>query len=145
MKSTLTRIAIGAGAFVIAAGIVHAQAPASNDSGSAAINEISVTASRQNQLAKPVVSKVSMARFGTFKKITLNYVVSPAGLDLSTSAGASELEKRVNDTAMAVCREIGHQYPGSIPDDEHCAKTAADEAMISAHKMIAAASKGTGK
>jgi UrcA family protein len=75
-------------------------------------------------------------------KVSLSYDVSTAGLDLATPAGAKEFEKRVNDAALAVCKELGKQYPNSWPNDEGCAKAATHEAMGKVHKLEAAAAKG---
>jgi UrcA family protein len=103
-----------------------------------AFTEITVTATRLN--VKPVVSVVGWPR-APVGQVTLSYGVSTADLDLTTSAGASELERRVNETAMDVCQEIGRQYPESTPSDAACAKAAAQKAMVRAHELIATAKK----
>jgi UrcA family protein len=74
--------------------------------------------------------------------VSLGYGVSTAGLDLATTTGVAELDKRVHDAAMAACKEIGRQYPDSTPTDEVCAKRAADKAMVKVREAAAAASKG---
>ena len=63
-----------------------------------------------------------------YKTLSLSYALSIADLDLKTSDGAAAVEKRVNDAALAVCAEIGRQYPESGPDDATCAKLAAKKA-----------------
>jgi UrcA family protein len=74
--------------------------------------------------------------------VSLGYGVSTAGLDLATTTGVAELDKRVHEAAMAACKEIGRQYPDSTPTDEVCAKRAADKAMVKVREAAAAASKG---
>jgi UrcA family protein len=73
--------------------------------------------------------------------VSLSYGVSLAGLDLASHAGATELEKRVHDAAMAACKEIGRQYPDATPSTAECAKVAADKAMVQVHELEAAAGK----
>ncbi len=77
----------------------------------------------------------------TVIQISLGYGVSVAGMDLASSAGAVELEKRINDAAMAACKEITRQYPNATPSDADCARAAAKKAMVKAHELEAAAKK----
>ena len=71
--------------------------------------------------------------------VSLSYGVSAADLQLATHAGAMELEKRVTDAALAACKELGRQYPDSVPKDAECAKAASEKAMVKAHELEAAA------
>jgi len=71
--------------------------------------------------------------------VSLSYGVSIEGLDLTSSAGAAELEKRVNQTAQKACKELGRKYPTAKPSDAECAKAAADKAMLKVHELVAAA------
>lgn len=75
----------------------------------------------------------------TIVKISLNYGVGVSDLDLASTAGAAELETRINNAAMAACKEITRQYPNAAPSDEDCAKSAAKKAMVKAHELEAAA------
>jgi UrcA family protein len=75
------------------------------------------------------------------KEMSLSYRISTAGLDLASHAGAMGLEKRVQDAAMEVCRELGKKYPDSTPNDADCAKEAADKAMVQVHELEAASAK----
>src|SRR5271165_2877771 len=75
------------------------------------------------------------------KSISLSYGVSTVGLDLASAAGAEELEKRINDAALAACKEIGRQFPNATPSDAECAKAAAKDAMVRANELIQAAAK----
>jgi UrcA family protein len=77
----------------------------------------------------------------TIVKISLNYGVGVSDLDLASTTGAAELETRINNAAMAACKEITRQYPNAAPGDEDCAKAAAKKAMVKAHELEAAAKK----
>lgn len=79
------------------------------------------------------------------EEVSLSYAVSTAGLDLVSHAGALALEKRLQDAATAVCRELGKQYPDSTPNDADCAKAAAGKALARAHELEAAAAKNAAK
>ena len=71
--------------------------------------------------------------------MSLAYGVSTAGLDLSSKAGALQLEKRVNDAARAACKELGRRYPDATPSDALCAKSASEKAMVRVRELEAAA------
>lgn len=73
--------------------------------------------------------------------VALSYGVSATGLDLTTSNGRAEFEKRVSDAAMEACQELGKRYPGSSPSDAQCAKSATDKAMVQVHQIEDAATK----
>ncbi len=75
------------------------------------------------------------------ENVALSYGVSTQGLDLSTDTGKRALEKRVSDAAMAACKELGRQYPGSKPSDSECAKLATDKAIAQIQKVETAAAK----
>jgi UrcA family protein len=72
--------------------------------------------------------------------ISTSKPVSYADLDLSTSAGAVELEKRINDTARDICRDLNTLTPRAIYRvvGQDCVKSAVDEAMIVANQVIIA-------
>lgn len=73
--------------------------------------------------------------------ISVSYGIKYDDLDLASHYGPMQLEKRVNDAAMAACKEISRQYPDSTPSDDICAKAAADKAMVMVHQLVAAAGK----
>jgi UrcA family protein len=75
------------------------------------------------------------------KEMSLSYRIRIAGLDLASHAGALRLEKRVQDAATEICKELGKKYPDSTPNDAECAKEAADKAMVTVHELEAAAAK----
>lgn len=65
------------------------------------------------------------------REVSLSYRVSAADLDLTSSAGKAELEKRVKAAASAACKELDRLALGNptSPDDATCVKKAVDEAM----------------
>lgn len=73
--------------------------------------------------------------------VSLSYRVSYADLDLGTKDGAAAFEKRVNEAALAACRQITQLYPDATPDDSACARRAVDEAMPAVRKAVEAAAK----
>lgn len=75
------------------------------------------------------------------RDIALSYGVSFAGLDLAKHADVMTLQTRVKDAAAAACKEIGKQYPLSVPNDADCAKETADKAMVKVNEVVAAAAK----
>lgn len=74
-------------------------------------------------------------------KVSLSYNLSAAGFDLATPSGTQAFEKRIHEVADAVCKEIGRQYPKSMPGDEECARAAVQRAMVQAHKLEKAAAQ----
>jgi len=127
MSKRLITLAVGVLATVSVTGIVIAQ-----DTG-----EVTVQASR-------VVKKTigTTASGIPIQDISLSYGVSTAGLDLSSSAGAAALQKRVGGAAKAACKELARQYPDSTTTDAECIKTATDKAMVKANELLASAKKG---
>jgi UrcA family protein len=75
--------------------------------------------------------------------VTLTRRVSYADLDLTTQSGAAELEKRVNETAQAACKQLDDLYPLTAPGGQSCVKGAVEDAMEQARAAIAAAGKKT--
>ena len=67
--------------------------------------------------------------------VSVSYGVSTAGLDLKSHEGMEEMEKRVNDAAVAACDEIQREYPNATPDQASCAKQAAAKAMTQVHRL----------
>ena len=66
--------------------------------------------------------------------------VSYANLDLSTSAGAAELKKRVRETAREACETLSAADPLDAPDDDGtCVRDATAGAMKQVTAAIAAA------
>ena len=131
MRAILMKVAAaGAVASVLASGAAIAQ------------NAEEVTVQAKRAVTAKVVGRTSSGV--PIVDVSLSYGVSVAGLDLTSSAGADELSKRVNDAAQAACKEIGRQYPNAEPSDAECAKAAADKAMVKANELVTAA-RGTRK
>jgi UrcA family protein len=127
MKTIYIRLAVATVASVLMSGIVFAQS----------VQEITVQGTRSL-----TTQEVGQTPTGvTIVKISLSYGVGVSGLDLASSAGATELEKRIHDAATAACKEITRQYPKATPSDADCAKVAADNVMVKAHELEAAAAK----
>lgn len=83
----------------------------------------------------------------TITEITLSYGVSYAGLDLSTYAGATELQKRVADASKTACEELTRQHPlaNLSPDTAGCTKATIDKAMVQVKELTTAASNRPAK
>jgi UrcA family protein len=125
--SVQIRVAVGLFLFLSASALLAAQ-----DVGSVtvrAVRKISVTTVGRTASGIPLVD------------VSLSYGVSLQGIDLASQAGATELKRRITATARLVCKELGRQHPDSRPNDRNCAKEAADDAMITANQLIAAAKK----
>jgi UrcA family protein len=101
------------------------------------MGEVTVQASR---VVKKVIGRTSSGV--PIEDISLSYGVSTTGLDLSSSAGAAELKKRVTEAANTACKELGRQYPEATTTDAECVKNATDKAMVKVNDLIAAAKKG---
>jgi UrcA family protein len=128
MAKVVARVAVGLFAAALASSVVVAQQT----------EEVSVQASRifAKQAGRDPAGIPIM-------NISLSYGVSYAGLDLVSSAGVVELEKRVNDAALKACEEINHQYPVSVESNTKCAKEAVDKAMVKVHDLVAAANQAS--
>jgi len=126
MSKRLITVAVGLLAGVSLSAIVIAE-----DMG-----EVTVQASR---VVKKVIGTTSSGV--PIEDISLSYGVSTAGLDLSTSAGAAEMQKRIGNAATAACKELGRQYPNSTTSDAECVKKATDKAMAKVNELVASAKK----
>lgn len=124
MRTMLVRTAIG----LVAAGLAMSVAFAQTSG--AAMGEITVTASRTPKITKSGWPKEPVSQ------ISLSYVVSATGFDLTTAAGQAAIEKAVNDTAADVCKEIDRQYPSNVTTDADCVKTAISKAMVQVKEAI---------
>jgi UrcA family protein len=92
-------------------------------------------------VAVPRVVKSDAGRPGAPYDVTLTGHVSYADLDLAKTADAAALEQRVRDKALAICEQIGKDYPAATPSRAECAKLAADRAMVQVRKAIGVAAK----
>ena len=79
------------------------------------------------------------------ERYTIKTAVSYANLDLSTSAGAAELKKRVRETAKKDCQalQLAADPISLLDDDSTCVRDATAGAMVQANAAIAAASSGS--
>jgi UrcA family protein len=129
MTKIFIRLVAGLFATTLVSGIAAAQN----------MEEITVTASREVETTKTIGMDTSTGWLRPMVQVSLSSAVSYADLDLTSQAGASELEKRVNDTAKAVCKGLRGKYPDATPSEADCAKAAANKAMVNVHKVEAAA------
>jgi UrcA family protein len=110
----------------IAVGAVFAAEP---------VGEVTVEAKRETKV-------VGRSYTGApIELVSLTRRVSYADLDLKTQIGAAELEKRVNETAQAACKQLDDLYPLTAPGGPSCVKGAVEDAMTQARAAIAAAAK----
>ncbi|MGA2397107.1 MAG: UrcA family protein [Steroidobacteraceae bacterium] len=77
--------------------------------------------------------------------VSLSYGIKVSDLDLASHYGPIQLEKRVRDTALLACQDLGRKYPDSTPSDSECAKAAGDKAMVRANELVAAAKTSAAK
>ncbi len=75
--------------------------------------------------------------------VQLTHRVSYRDLNLGTSAGAAELEKRVHSEAESACKQIDTLYAGDISQtsDRECVDDAVKGAMPQVHAAIASAGR----
>ena len=73
--------------------------------------------------------------------ISASKEVSYSDLDLSSGADAATFENRIGETAKALCEQLERTYPSAIYvplSGQSCVKTATDQAMTIAHRLIIA-------
>ncbi len=106
------------------------------------LGEITVTGTRMSREAvtKNVVGR-SSSTGAPIEHLTLTWSVPYSDLDLSKHSAAVEFEKRVHARAKAVCHELDRLFPLRPSEGPPCVKTAVDEAMVQAQKVIASAEK----
>lgn len=117
----------------VACGLVMSAASAQD------VAEVKVLGSRTTVKVKPGTDGVMPTPL--YKTLELSYGVNARDLDLRLGSGMATLEKRVNDAALALCQEIGRQYPESAPNDATCAKQAAKRTMAQVRTLTASVRK----
>jgi UrcA family protein len=98
--------------------------------------EITISASG---LTKAVVGRTASG--AAIEEVTLTRRVGYGDLDLAKTAGAAELQRRVDQTARDACKEIDDRYPFEDKQMKDCVKVAVDKAMVQVRAAIAAAEK----
>jgi UrcA family protein len=76
------------------------------------------------------------------ERFRIERVVSYANLDLSTSSGAAELNKRVRQAALDACKELVNADPIDLSDEDGrttCVKQATEGAMTQVNAAITTA------
>jgi UrcA family protein len=91
------------------------------------LETVTVTGSRM--VSEKLIGRTPIG--ADIREVSLSYRVNAADLDLASTAGKAELEKRVRATAKAACKELDRLTFGdpTSPDDATCVKKAVDEAM----------------
>jgi UrcA family protein len=74
--------------------------------------------------------------------VSIVYKVGYSDLNLATHTGASELQKRVKDSATKACTDLAKLEPTSVETEPTCVTTATKNGLAQADKAIAAAEKG---
>ena len=101
---------------------------------------ITITASRMGRSAVTTQTVGRSSSTGApIERLTLTWSVPFTDLDLSTHSGATELQKRVNARARAVCQELDRLFPFGDRGGASCIKEAAAGGLAQADKLIAAA------
>ena len=75
------------------------------------------------------------------EEVTVTHRVSYADLKLTTRAGASELKRRVEETARAACKQLDELYPLEAKNARECTKIAIAKASPQVENAIAGAAK----
>jgi len=86
--------------------------------------------------AARTIKTAAPSSVATAHDVSLQGWVRCADLDLATSAGASELQKRIERTAKSLCKELDNAYP--LIEDHNCVKNAVSNAMADARSAIEA-------
>ena len=101
---------------------------------------ITITASRMGRSAVTTQTVGRSSSTGApIERLTLTWSVPFTDLDLSTHSGATELQKRVNARAQAVCQELDRLFPLGDRGGASCVKEAAAGGLAQADKLIATA------
>jgi UrcA family protein len=111
------RLTLAGAAFAILAGASMAQPT----------EVVVVEAARALKAAAP-------SSVATVREVSLQGWVRYNDIDLATTAGASELHKRIEQTATSLCKELDDKYPLIV--DDSCVKNAVKAAMVDADKVI---------
>ena len=104
------------------------------------------TAHRLNPISISIARHTSITDFSPttdqpIQVFTLSHPVGYSDLDLRTYAGVKTLEKRVQDSAKAACRELNAKFPLDPRESSSCARRARSGAMVQVRAAIAAAAR----
>jgi UrcA family protein len=91
------------------------------------------------QAERPEITIKMPVHGSPVKVISLAQHVSYGDLNLTTPAGAAELERRVTEAAAAVCRKLDKVYPDSRPKGHTCTEITVKDAMRKMHAASMAA------
>lgn len=74
-------------------------------------------------------------------RVSMDYIVGFADLDLTRQSDRTELEERVREAAQEICELLTERYPGSQVSATACTREALRGAMARVREAIAAASR----
>ncbi len=83
---------------------------------------------------KSVVGRTSSGL--PIEEVTITHRVSYADLDLTKTAGAAELKRRVQETARAACKQLDELYPLEAKNARECARMAIAKASPQVENAI---------
>ena len=73
---------------------------------------------------------INRSRLGIVtEEIKMSVRVPYRDLDMATPAGVAELDKRVDEAANYVCRQLERMYPSGAPERRQCTRDAIDDAQ----------------
>jgi UrcA family protein len=116
-------------------------------SGAAVAQQATTEPEVKIEASKVVTMKQQRSPTGIDKEtVSVGHTVAYHDLDLSTQAGKDELQKRVQNTASAICKELGTLYPNTSAKNEQedqaaCVEHAVQSALNSENIAIASAEK----
>lgn len=132
MKSNVSRICTNYLAFTTVAGVLGGLLVASAPVFAQDQEVITVVAPRE------MVKTVGRSTIGApIQEVSLSLTVSYAGLDLTKKSDYTEVEKRINDTAVEACKQLDKMYP-LMEADKSCVTKAADGGMTQLKAIVAA-------
>jgi UrcA family protein len=65
--------------------------------------------------------------------VSLARRVSYGDLNLSTPTASAELERRISEAAVDVCKKLDERFPDAIPNGRACIETAVKDALRKVH------------
>ena len=90
-------------------------------------------------MTKTVVDHTTIG--APIEEVTLTHRVSYADLNLATHSGATELKRRVEETARFACEQLDKLYPFEEKETPTCTRDAVDRSASQVDEAIAAAEK----
>jgi UrcA family protein len=132
MNRKFSRICTNYMAFTTVAGVLGGLLAASVPVFAQDREVITVVAPRE------MVKTVGQSAIGApIKEVSLSFMVSYAGLDLTNPSDYAEVEKRINDAGAEACKQLDQLYPLEKAD-RGCAAKAANTGMAELKAIVGA-------